>query len=171
MFSDQEFSLAFAPVTNDPQLVMIPIDEENGILAVVKTYGLGQASCIAFAPATKLDRPFESYRPQFLRKTVTNDFSLRTGKWKSVELTNNNAVVLRNAAVKVLDSVEKMQPEAIKKIEMDRPTNISSAPDVACATYRADEHTPFEQALMHLMGCDFKKSAAHTGSNGDEATA
>ncbi len=169
MFSDADFQLAFAPVKNDAQLVMIPIDAEYGVLAVAKAYGLGQASCIAFAPATKLDAPFENFRPQFLRKAVTNDFSLRTGAWKSVALTNGNAVALRAAAVAVLDSVEKMNPEDIRTIDMDRPTNVSSAPDIACAAYRADEHTPFEKALVHLIGFQQSSSLQHAGDDNNAA--
>lgn len=169
MFQDADFQIAFASATNEPQLVMIPIDDEHGILAVAKGYGLGQASCIAFAPATRLDSPFENFRPQFLRKTVTNDFALRTGSWKAVPLATSNAVMLRDAAVRVLDSVEKMQPELIQMIDMARPSNITSAPDVATAAYRADEHTPFEQALVHLMGCASKNSQMQ--HSGDDAAA
>ncbi len=162
MFDDEEFKVAFQAPQQEPQLVMIRIDDERGLLAVVKAYGNGQACCIAFAPATDLAAPFEGYRPQFLRKTVTNDFSLRIGAWKPVSLESNNAVILRNAAIKVLESVEKTDPAQIETIDMQRPGNTSSAPDVALAVYRADDHTPFEKALVQLMGIETKHSTNST---------
>jgi len=104
-------------------------------------------------------------------EAVTNDFALRAGTWKTIPLESNNAVAIRNSAIKVLETVEKMDPEAIQTIDMERPSNISSAPDVAQTTYRASEHTPFEQALVHLLGVQIAQSTTHVQQNNDENAA
>jgi len=172
MFSaDKELTLTLKKVSNEPQLVIIPINDEEGVLAVVKPYGLGQASCIAFSPVTKRSAPFENYKPKFLRKTVTNDFALREGSWQPLSLDSANAVALRNAVVVLMNDIENSKPENIQRIDMDRPANVSSAPEVAFANYRAAEHTPFEAALTHLLGIESRQTSnAQTAHNDDGAT-
>jgi hypothetical protein len=153
---DKELSLTLAPVTREPQLVIIPIDEERGILAVVKPYGLGQASCIAFTPAAKISAPFEGFKPNFLRKTVTNDFALRQGAWKPLSLDSANAVALRNAVVVLMNDIEMSKPESIQRIDLGQPPDLRTTTEAACINYRAPERTPFEQALCHLLGVEYR---------------
>jgi hypothetical protein len=152
--SDKELTLTLKPVAREPQLVIIPIDEERGILAVVKPYGLGQASCIAFSPATKLSAPFDGFKPHFLRKTVTNDFALRQGAWKPLSLDSANAVALRNAVVVLMNDIEMSKPESIQRIELAQSPDLRTSTEAACTNYRAPEHTPFEHALCHLLGVE-----------------
>jgi hypothetical protein len=171
MFNDNDFQIALNPVSEDAKLVLIQIDETHGILAVAKPFGNGKASCIAFSPATTLERPFDGYRPQFLRKTITNDFALRAGTWKAVPLDNNQAVALRQAAAKALEACEKTDPAVLETIDMNRVANTSSAPDLAFATYIAPEHTPFEAAVIHLMGIKSTQVGSHAQQENGEASA
>ncbi len=170
-FDDTEITLTLKKVSKEPQLVFIPINEDEGILAVVKPYGLGQASCVAFAPATNRTRPFDGFRPAFLRKTMTNDFALRQGAWTPLSLDSANAVALRNAVLVLMNDIEHSNPESIKQIDMSAPANTSSAPDVAFANYRAPEHTPFELALSHLLGITNSRQTTHAHPTQGEDTA
>ena len=165
---DKEITLSLKKVSSEPQLVLIPINDEEGILAVVKPYGLGQASCVAFSPATSRSKPFDGYRPSFLRKTVTNDFALREGTWTPLSLDSANAIALRNAVVVLMNDLENSKPESIVRIDMDRPANVSSAPEVAFANYRAPEHTPFEKALTHLLGVKSRQTSNAQAAQGDD---
>jgi hypothetical protein len=172
MFSDKDFEVLLTPAADEAKLVMIKIDEEYGFLAVAKPFGKGKAACIAFAPATKLARPFEGFRPQFLRKSVADsDFALRTGMWPVVSLENGHAAALRQAASKALAACEKADPATMKTIVLDRPANTSSAPDLATITYLAPENAPFERALVHLMGWEPAKTESHAQQNNGEAAA
>ena len=149
---EQEFMLSFQPVSSEPQLVMIPVDDEHGIVAIVKPYGSGQASCIAFSPMTSRKTPFVNFKPAFLRKILTTDFSLREGRWQKLNLDSSSAVTLKNAVNVLMNELERVPPKNVKDIDTDVPANTSSAPEHAFVTYRAAEHTPFEVALRHLMG-------------------
>lgn len=151
MFTDADFALNFAPVSADPQLILIPVSENQGFIAVAKAFGKGKAACIVFAPAVKLGAALDGFVPQFLRKVVTNDFSLRTGKWEAVGLTAANANLLRETVAPLMTDLEDLSEEQMEIIDMEHPMNMSSAPAVACNTFRADENTPFEKALSHLL--------------------
>ena len=150
-FDDADFALAFKPLSSEPQLVFIPVDEERGVVAVVKPFGNGQASCIAFAPATSKHTPFSNYKPSFLRKVVTTDFSIRQGNWQPLTLDANSTTTLQGAVTVLMGELERTAPENVIEIDMTRPANTSSAPDVAFATYKAGEHTPLraEPASPH----------------------
>jgi hypothetical protein len=168
MFSeDKEITLSLKKVVREPQLVIIPISEEEGVLAVVKPYGLGQASCVAFSPATKRSAPFEGYKPNFLRKICTNDFALRQGQWIPLGLDSANAVALRNAVVVLMNDIETSKPESIVRIDMDAMPNLSTATEAACVNYKAQEHTPFEKALVHLLGLDTSSAKTAQSANSD----
>lgn len=172
MFSDKDFEILLTPAADEAKLVMIKIDDEHGFLAVAKPFGNGKASCIAFAPATKLARPFEGFRPQFLRKSVADsDFALRTGIWSTVSIENGHATALRQAATKALGACEKADPSTMETINLDRPANTSSAPDLSTITYRAPENIPFERAIVHLMGWVSAKTESHAGQGNGEAAA
>ncbi len=149
---EQEISLRFQQIDREAQLVMIPIDSENGLVAIVKPYGTGQASCIVFAPATKLNAPFVNYRPEFLRKVLTTDFALREGSWQRLNLDNASSGVLKNSVHVLMTELERAQPSQIKEINMEMPPDTSTTPQHAVVMYRAPERTPFEVALRHLMG-------------------
>lgn len=149
---EHEITLSFKPVSREPQLVMIPIDEERGLVAIVKPYGAGKASCIAFAPMTNRTTPFVNFRPEFLRKIVTTDFSLREGRWQKLNLDSSSAVTLKNAVDVLMAELERVTPDKIKDIDLSMPANTSSAPEYAFTTFRAPERVPFEAALRHLMG-------------------
>ena len=169
--SEKEFTLTLKPVVREPQLVVIPIDEERGILAVVKPYGLGQASCIAFSPATKLSAPFEGFKPSFLRKTVTNDFALRLGAWKPLSLDSANAVALRNAVVVLMNDIEMSKPENIQRIDLSAAPDLRTSTEAACTNYRAPEKAPFEQALCHLLGIESRTATTAQVVASDGTTA
>ena len=149
---EQEITLKLQPISQEPQLVMIPIDEEFGLIAIVKPHGVGRASCIVFAPATRRAAPFVNYRPEFLRKILTTDFSLREGHWAKLNLDSSSAVTLRNAVNVLMAELERVLPRNVQEIDICVPANTSSAPEVAFKTFRAAENTPFEVALRHLMG-------------------
>jgi hypothetical protein len=172
MFTDKDFQILLTPAADEAKLVMIKIDDENGFLAVAKPFGKGKAACIVFAPATKLARPFDGFRPQFLRKSVADsDFALRTGVWAAVSLDNGHATALRQAATKALSACEKADPATMEMINMDRPANTSSAPDLSTITFHAPENTPLERALVHLMGWEPAKAESHAQQGNGEAAA
>jgi len=152
--------LKLKAINTEAQLVVIPVDAEYGVVAVVKSIGGGKAACVVFAPATKLAKPFANYRPTYLRKLLTTDLPLREGRWRSVTIDHPNATVLGSAVETLIRDFEKIDPAQVVEINMNRPTNISSAPEIASATYRTPEHTPIERALAHLVGLEFTKARA-----------
>jgi hypothetical protein len=152
MHNEQEITLSCKTISQEPQLVMIPIDDERGLVAIVKPYGTAQASCIVFSPLTNRKTPFANYRPEFLRKILTTDFSLREGQWEKLNLDSSSAETLKNAVTVLMTELERVPVENVKEIDMTVPANSSSAPDVAFTTFRAPDNTPFEYALRHLMG-------------------
>jgi hypothetical protein len=152
MHNEQEITLSWKALSQEPQLVMIPIDDERGLVAIVKPYGTAQASCIVFSPLTSRKTPFANYRPEFLRKILTTDFLLREGLWEKLNLDSSSAETLRNAVTVLMTELERVPTENVKIIDMSVPANSSSAPDVAFTTFRAPDNIPFELALRHLMG-------------------
>ncbi len=152
MQHDSQLILSLKPIVAEPQLVMLPLDEEYGLLAIVKPYGIGQAACIAFAPMTKRSAPFVDFRPKFLRKILTTDFLLREGRWEKLALDSSSAVTLHEAVKVLMKELERVPLKSVVEIDMDSPANTSSAPSVAFTPYRAPERVPFETALRHLMG-------------------
>jgi hypothetical protein len=152
MHQEREITLTGKAITQEPQLVMIPMGADRGLVAIVKAYGTAQAACIVFSPLTSRKVPFENYRPEFLRKILTTDFFLREGVWERLHLDSNNAQTLKSAVSVLMSELERVPTENVREIDMSLPANSSSAPDAAFITYRASERTPFEQALRHLMG-------------------
>jgi hypothetical protein len=152
MHDEREITLNGKVISQEPQLVMIPMDNERGLVAIVKAYGTAQAACIVFSPLTSRKAPFENYRPDFLRKILTTDFLLREGLWERLHLDSNNAETLKSAVGVLMSELERVPAASVKEIDMSLPANSSSAPDAAFITYRASERTPFEQALRHVMG-------------------
>ena len=96
--------------------------------------------------------PFSNFKPAFLRKIVTNDFALRQGTWQPLVLDANSSATLKGAVASLMTDLERTLPEKYVEIDMNRPANTSSAPDIAVAAYKVGETTPFEQGLRHLMG-------------------
>jgi hypothetical protein len=161
MFNANELNLNFLKeISSEPQLVIIPVNNEYGVIAVVKSLGGGKAACIAFSPATRLDNPFQGYRPTFLRKMITTDFPMREGRWTPLELKNAGAQTLRSAVTVLLRDFEKLNESAVKEVEMRRPTNASSSPEVSAITYSSPENVQFEKALSHLVGLEFTMARA-----------
>jgi len=152
MFTDADFMINLAPVSSEPQLVLIPVSDEYGVMAVAKAFGNGKAACIVFAPAVRLGASFDGYVPRTLRKIVTSDFALRSGAWSIVRLSKKNGATLRETVFPLMDGLEDLQEEDIEVIDMREPCDIASSPAVASNTYRADERTPFERAVSHLLG-------------------
>jgi hypothetical protein len=161
MFNANELNLNFLKeISSEPQLVIIPVNNEYGVIAVVKSLGGGKAACIAFSPATRLDNPFQGYRPTFLRKMITTDFPMREGRWTPLEIKNAGAQTLRSAVTVLLRDFENLNESAIKEVEMRRPTNASSSPEVSAITFSSPENVQFEKALGHLVGLEFTMARA-----------
>jgi hypothetical protein len=156
MFSDEDFAINLAPVSSEPQLVLIPVSDEYGVMAVAKTFGNGKAACIVFAPAVKLGSSFDGYTPKHLRKILTSDFALRSGGWSTVKLSKNNSEVLRRTVFPLMSGLEELHDEDIETISMHESYDLENSPAVATNTYRPDETTPFEKAVCHML--DIKKS-------------
>jgi hypothetical protein len=161
MFNANELNLNFLKeISSEPQLVIIPVNNEYGVIAVVKSLGGGKAACIAFSPATRLDNPFQGYRPTFLRKMITTDFPMREGRWTPLEIKNAGAQTLRSAVTVLLRDFDNLNESAIKEVEMRRPTNASSSPEVSALTFASPENIQFEKALAHLLGLEFTMARA-----------
>jgi hypothetical protein len=152
MFTDADFMINLAPVSSEPQLVLIPVSDEYGVMAVAKAFGNGKAACIVFAPAVRLGASFDGYVPRSLRKIVTGDFALRSGAWSNIRLSKRNTATLRETVFPLMGGLEELKDEDIEVIDMWRPFDIANSPAVASNTYRADERTPLERALSHLLG-------------------
>lgn len=169
-FNAADLNLDFKAISNDPQLVIIPVNKEYGVIAVVKPLGGGKAACVAFSPATTLENPFQGYRPTFLRKVVTTDMGLRTGSWRALTIDQASTMTLNTAVNALLKDFDKLTPEAVKEIEMHRPTNVSSSPDVSSATYAAPANVQFEKALGHVVGLEFTMARAIAKRNAQAVT-
>jgi hypothetical protein len=154
MFTEADFTINLAPVSSEPQLILIPVSDEYGVMAVAKAFGNGKAACIVFAPAVRLGASFDGYVPRSLRKIVTSDFALRSGKWSTVRLSKRNAATLRETVFPLMVGLEDLKDEDIEIIDMRNPFDIANAPAVASNAYRADEWTPPERALSHLLGLE-----------------
>ena len=46
MFTDADFMINLAPVSSEPQLILIPVSDEYGVMAVAKVFGNGKAACV-----------------------------------------------------------------------------------------------------------------------------
>ena len=151
MFTDADFTLNLAPRSDESKLILIPVSEDYGVIAVAKSIDNGKVACILFAPAVVLGETFDGFVPQYLRKVITSDFALRSGKWPSIALSNKNAEILSETVEPLMNDMLHLADDQVQVIDTKHKPNITSAAEVASVAYRADEHTPFEKAVVHLL--------------------